>query len=448
MSQKSTESMLSPQAPSNGEASASATARPEAFARPVTGVVASVRKPIYRRPAGIILLAVVALAGIAAIAYWLYARQWEQTDDAFLDGSIMPVGTKVAGVIQTVRVNDNQLVNAGDVLAEIDPRDIEARLAQSKATLEASRADAEAARTNVDLIRANTAAMLTQGQAGVELAIAGVATARSQLASAEADVASAQAEATRREADEKRYTSLDPRAVSQAQLDASRAADDSARAQLLAAHKRVGAATAGVSEAQAKVANAQGVLAAAQTAEQQVAAGQAKSRFAQAQVGLAQAQLDAATLDLSYTIIKSPVAGRVTRKNIEPGQYLQVGQTLLAVVPQEFWVTANFKETQLTRMRVGQPVDIHLDAFPDHIFHGRVESFQAGTGARFSLLPAENATGNYVKVVQRVPVKIVFEKGDQASQLLGLGMSVLPEVRVTDDSPAANRQAQVVSTGN
>jgi membrane fusion protein (multidrug efflux system) len=446
MSQRSIQSIPVLKVPSNGEASASATATPPA--RPVTEAVAILRKPIYRRPAGIILLLVVALAAIAAITYWLYARQWEQTDDAFLDGSIMPVGTKVAGVIQTVRVNDNQLVNAGDVLAEIDPGDIQARLAQSKATLEAARADAEAARTNVDLIRANTAAMLTQGQAGVELAIAGVATAQSQLASAEADVASAQAEATRREADAKRYTSLDPRAVSQAQLDASRAADDSARAQLLAAHKRVGAATAGVSEAQAKVANAKGVLAAAQTAEQQVAAGQAKSRFAQAQVGLAQAQLDAATLDLSYTIIKAPVSGRVTRKNIEPGQYLQVGQTLLAVVPQEFWVTANFKETQLTRMRVGQSVDIHVDAFPDHIFHGRVQSFQAGTGARFSLLPAENATGNYVKVVQRVPVKIVFEKGDQASQLLGLGMSVLPEVRVTDDSPAANRQAQAVSTGN
>ena len=194
--------------------------------------------------------------------------------------------------------------------------------------------------------------------------------AQSQLALAEADVTSAQAEATRREADAKRYASLDPRAVSQAQLDASRAADDSARAQLLAAQKRVGAATAGVSEAQAKVANAQGVLAAAQTAERQIAAAQARSRFAQAQVGLAQAQLDAAMLDLSYTIIKAPVAGRVTRKNIEPGQYLQVGQTLLAVVPQDFWVTANFKETQLTRMRVGQPVDIHVDAFPDHIFHG------------------------------------------------------------------------------
>jgi membrane fusion protein (multidrug efflux system) len=448
MSQEPTELRPGAQAPSNGELAASPTAGTEAFARPATDAVASVRKPIYRRPAGIILLVVVVLAGIAALTYWLYARQWEETDDAFIDGNIMPVGTKVAGVIQTIHVNDNQVVNAGDVLAEIDARDLEAKLEQAKATLESARAEAEAARANVNLIRANTAAMLTQGQAGVELAIAGVDTAQSQVASAEADVASAQAEATRRAADEKRYASLDARAVAQTQLDASRAADDSAQAQLLAAHKRVATATAGVSEAKAKVANAQGVLAAAQTGEQQVAATEAKARFAQAQVGLAQAQLDAATLDLSYTIIKAPVSGRVTRKNIQPGQYLEVGQTLLAVVPQDFWITANFKETQLAHMRVGQAVEIHVDTFPERTFHGRIESFQAGTGARFSLLPAENATGNYVKVVQRVPVKIIFEKGDQAGDLVGLGMSVVPEVRVTEDPQAARRQTQTVAARN
>jgi membrane fusion protein, multidrug efflux system len=448
MSQDPTESRPVPQVSSNGEPVTLPTPLPHKPARPAAEAAASVRRPIYRRPAGMILLGIIALAGAVAIGYWLYARQWEQTDDAFLDGNVIPIGTKVAGVIQAVRVNDNQTVNEGDVLAEIDPRDIQARLAQAKATLEASRAEAEAARTNVDLTRANTAAMLTQAQAGVESATAGVDTARSQLASAEADVVSAQAEATRREADEKRYTSLDPRGVSQAQLDASRAAADAARAQLLAAGKRVAAATAGVSEAKAKVASAQGVLAAARTAEQQVAAAEAKSRYAQAQVGLAQAQLDAATLDLSYTTIKAPVSGRVTRKNIQPGQYLQVGQTLLAVVPQDFWVTANFKETQLTHMRVGQPVEIFVDAFPDRTFHGHIQSFQAGTGGRFSLLPPENATGNYVKVVQRVPVKIVFDPGNQDLQLLGLGMSVLPEVRVSGGPQQAAGQAVTASAGN
>jgi membrane fusion protein (multidrug efflux system) len=398
------------------------------------------RKPIYRRPAGIVILAVLLLGGVCGTAYWLYARQWEETDDAFIDGNVYPVAAKVAGAVQTVRVVDNQLVNAGDVLAEIDPRDIQARLAQAKATLDAANADAEAAKTKVELTRANTAAMLTQAQAGVASAKAGVASAQSQLASAEAEVTSAQAEATRREADERRFTALDPRGVSQAQLDAAKAGAGAARAQLLAAEKRVAAAKAGVGESEAKVSAAQGVLAAANTAKAQVAEAEAKSRLAEAHVAEAQAQVAAATLDLSYTSIKAPAAGRVTRKNVQPGQYLQVGQTLLAIVPQDFWITANFKETQLTRMRVGQPVDIEVDAFPDRTFHGHIESMQAGTGARFSMLPPENATGNYVKVVQRVPVKIVFDRDDSSQkQLLGLGMSVTPSVRV-NEAPQQQRQ--------
>jgi membrane fusion protein (multidrug efflux system) len=388
------------------------------------------RRPIYKRPAGIVLLLVVLVAGLAGTGWWLYARQWEETDDAFVDGNIYPIGTKVAGQIHTVFVSDNQVVKAGDVLAEIDPRDIQARLSQAKASLDAAKADAEAAKTNVELTRANTSAMLTQGEAGVQSAIAAVDTAKSQLASAEADVTSAQAEATRREADEKRLTALDPRGVSQQQLDAARATADAARAQLLAASKRVGAAKAGVTEAQAKVSAAQGVLAAAKTAQQQIASAEAKSRWAEAKVGQAQAEVDAAQLDLSYTTIRAPVAGRVTRKNVQPGQYVQVGQTVLAVVAPEFWVTANLKETQLSRVRVGQPVDIEIDAFPGHTFHGHVDSVQAGTGARFSLLPPENATGNFVKVVQRVPVKITFDHNDQNEHLLAVGMSVVPAIRV------------------
>jgi membrane fusion protein (multidrug efflux system) len=389
------------------------------------------RKPFYRRPIGVVLGLVLLCAAIGGTVYALYARQWEETDDAFIDGNIYPVSTKVAGAMQRVLVNDNQFVNAGDLLAEIDPRDIQARLSEAKAALDAAIADSQAAKTNVELTRANTAATLTQAQAGVQSATAAVETARSQLASAEADVTSAQAEATRSEADEKRYTSLDPRGVSQAQLDAARAAADAARAQLVAAQKRVAAAQAGIAEAEAKVSAAKGVLAAASTAEQQIATAQAKSRFAEARVTEAQAQVDAAALDLSYTRITAPSAGRVTRKSVQEGQYVQVGQTVMAVVPQDFWVTANFKETQLAHMRVGQPVDISVDAFPDRTFHGHIDSFQAGTGARFSLLPPENATGNFVKVVQRVPVKIVFDGDDESQKLLGLGMSVVPEVRVS-----------------
>jgi membrane fusion protein (multidrug efflux system) len=412
-------------------------------AAPPAAPVAPARKPIYRRPVGLVLLLVLVVAGIAGGIYWMYARQFEETDDAFVDGKVYPVSAKVAGAAQAVRVTDNEWVNAGDVLVEIDPRDIAARVAQAQAALDAARAEAEASKTNVELTRANTAAALTQGQAGVESATAAVETAKSQLASAEADVTSARAEATRREADEKRFGALDTRGVSQSQLDAIRAAADAARAQLLAASKRVAAAKAGVTEAQAKVAAAQGVLAAAKTAEQQIATAQAKLHFAQARVGEAQAQLDAARLDLSYTSVKAPVSGRVTRKNVQPGQYVQVGQTLMAVVPTDFWVTANFKETQLTHMRVGQPVEITVDAYPDRRLHGHIDSMQAGTGARFSMLPPENATGNYVKVVQRVPVKIVFDEDAQAKQLLRLGMSVTPEVRLTDapaSRPAVDEQ--------
>lgn len=412
----------------------------------MTESTGKVRKPIYRRPIGIVLLIALMLAGVGGAAYWQQARQWEDTDDAFIDGKVYPVSAKIAGAIQEVRVTDNQLVNAGDVLATIDPRDIQARLDQANAALDAARADAEAASTNVELTKANTAAAMTEAQAGVESATAAVETARSQLASAEADVSSAQAEANRREADEKRFTSLDPRGVSQAQLDAVRAAADAARAQLLAANKRVNAAKASVSEAEAKVSAARGALAAAQTSRQQIAAAEAKARFAKARVEEAQAQVDAARLDLSYTSIKAPVTGRVTRKNAQPGQYVQVGQALLAVVPQEFWITANFKETQLERMRIGQSVEITVDAFPGKKFHGRIESMQAGTGARFSMLPPENATGNYVKVVQRVPVRITFDADGESMKLLGLGMSVTPQVHVSEAPlPAPAQQSATAS---
>ena len=420
MSQTTSPTATDPTAPTT------ATAVPYAAPAP--------RKSIFRRPIGIALIAAVLLAGIGGGIYYLYARQFEETDDAFVDGNIIPVAPKVAGLIAAVRVNDNQLVKAGDVLAEIDPRDVQARLDRATAMLAAAKADAEAATTNVALVRANTAAGLQQAEAGVASANAAVETSQSQLASAQADVTSAQAEATRREADEKRYTALDPRGVSQTQLDAARASADAARAQLLASQKRVNAAEAGVVESKAKVNAAEGVLAAAKTGDQQVAAADAKARTSAAQVGQAQASLDAAQLDLSYATIKAPTDGRVTRKNVQPGQYVQIGQTMLAVVPQDFWITANFKETQLTDMRVGQPVEIYVDAFPDQPFHGKVQSFQAGTGARFSLLPPENATGNFVKVVQRVPVKITFDGDPAARQALGVGMSVVPVVRVTGDA--------------
>ena len=224
------------------------------------------------------------------------------------------------------------------------------------------------------------------------------------------------------------------RATSQQQVrDAARSAADSAAAQLSAAQKKAATAQAQVVEAQSRVLQAQGVIQTAQTAPQQIASAQAQVKTAQAMVTEAQAELTAAQQQLSYTTITARVAGRVTRKSVQPGQYVEAGQTICAIVEPNVWVTANFKETQLTHMHQGQLVDIWVDAYPGRSFRGRVASIQAGTGARFSLMPPENATGNFVKVVQRVPVKITFTEDPAAQQLLGPGMSVTPRVHIAGD---------------
>jgi membrane fusion protein, multidrug efflux system len=393
--------------------------------------VARPRRPIYRRRGALVAAAVLGTAALAAgVLYWLHSRQFEETDDAFIEGNIAPSSPRVAGTVQSVLVTDNQDVPAGMALVRLDPRDFQARGDQARATLEAARARWEAARTNVSLTRANTAAALTSARAGVEQADAAVRSSEAQLASAAADVKAAEAEAERRQADLRRYSSLDPRNVSQQQLDAARAAAEAAEAQLVAARKRAAAAESMVGEARARVGQARGSLEAASTAAEQVAAAEAQARSAQAVVDEARAAMELAELELSYTTVRAPVAGRITRKSVQPGQYVQAGQTLLAIVRPEVWVVANFKETQIARMHRGQDVEVRVDAYPDRRFRGHVDSIQAGTGARFSLLPPENATGNFVKVVQRVPVKIVLDRDPEADRLLGPGMSVAPRVRV------------------
>jgi membrane fusion protein (multidrug efflux system) len=329
------------------------------------------RRRWYQRPLVLAVLALVLLIGIViAIIWWLGARQWESTDDAYIAAHVSPVTPRIAGVALRVNVNDNQDVAAGAVLVEIDPRDIQARLDQARA--------------------------------GLAVAQAAVQTSRAAAAAAEADVSAAEAEADRRAADLKRFQSLDPRVVSQQQLDAARAAAQTADAQLRAAQTRLGGARASITESEA--------------------------RIQQSQAALRQAELE-----LSYTTLRASVAGRVTQKNVSAGQYLQVGQPLMAIVPLEVYVTANFKETQITHMRPGQEAWIKVDAYPDREFAGHVDSIQSGSGAAFSLLPPENATGNFVKVVQRVPVKIVFDDNDAQRSLLGPGMSAVPRVHIAGE---------------
>jgi membrane fusion protein (multidrug efflux system) len=432
------------------------------------------KKPLYKRPVFLIIAAIVLIvAGIFVVRYWLYARSHESTDDAFIDGHIIQLSPKISGYVAKVHVKDNQEVKEGDLLVEIDPSDYETRLQQAQAALDAGQARLKEARTGVELTRANTKASMQQATATVQQARSGVASSRAAAAAersrinqagagvttaqanveqARSQVAAAEAEATRANADVERYQTLFSKdEISRQQLDQAVAAARTANAQVEAARGRVAAAEAQVSEAraaettaaenarraqtqvggaQAGVNEALGRVAQANTAPQQVAVSQAQAETAGASIEQLRAAVEQAKLELSYTKIYAPESGRVTRKAIEEGVLVQVGQPLMAVVPGEVWVTANFKESQLGLVKPGQSVEIKVDAYPDKVFKAHVDSIQAGTGARFSLLPPENAAGNYVKVVQRVPVKIVFDEQPDPQHMLAPGMSVEPEVLV------------------
>jgi membrane fusion protein (multidrug efflux system) len=432
------------------------------------------KRPLYKRPAFLVVAAVLLiLSAVFGLRYWAYARSHESTDDAFIDGHIIPISPKVSGYVTKVYVAGNQVVKKGDLLAEIDPRDYEARLAQAQAALQAGMARLKEAHTGVELTRATTRANIQQASATVQQARSGVAssraaaaaersrisqagagvsTAQANVAQARSQVAAAEAEATRAAADVERYQTLYSKdEISRQRLDQATATASTARAQLEAARGRVAAAEAQVSEAraaettaaenarraqteiggaQAQVTEAMGRVAQADTAPQQVAVSQAQAETAGASIDQLRAAVEQAELELSYTKILAPEDGRVTNKSVEEGAIVQVGQPLLAIVPGEVWVTANFKESQIGQLRPGEPVEIYVDAYPGKAFKGHVDSIQAGTGARFSLLPPENAAGNYVKVVQRVPVKIVFDEQPDPEHMLAPGMSVEPEVMV------------------
>ncbi|HYX43232.1 MAG TPA: HlyD family secretion protein, partial [Pyrinomonadaceae bacterium] len=393
-------------------------------------------RQLRRRRTLFIVGALVLLVGaIFGLRYWLYARAHETTDDAFIDGRIVQVSPKVSGYVAKVYVKDNQEVQAGDLIAELDARDYEAKLEQAKAALAAGEARLREAHTSVELTRANTRATTQQAAATVQQArtgvassraaaaaersrisqsSAGVATAQANLAQARSQVAAAEAEATRANADMQRYQELYAKdEVSRQRLDEAIAAARTANAQVEAARGRVAAAEAQVSEAraaettaaenarraqtqvggaQATVSEALGRLAQANTAPQQVAVSQAQAETAGATIEQLRAAVEQAELELSYAKIYAPETGRITHKSVEEGALVQVGQPLMAVVPGDVWVTANFKESQIGKLHENQSVEIIVDAYPDKVFKGHIQSIQAGTGARFSMLPAENAT--------------------------------------------------------
>jgi membrane fusion protein, multidrug efflux system len=380
-------------------------------------------------PLWFIVLAVVVVIG-AGIWVWSYYSTFETTDDAQVDGHINPISSRVSGYIAKVNVDDNQYVEAGAVLAEIDPKDYQVAVDKAKADLASAEATAMAAGHNVPITTVNSASQLDSANADVVTAQAAIIAAEQQLDAARATLAQAQANDVKAQSDLTRYQQLVAKQeVSQQQYDQAVATAKASTATVTAASASVSASQEEVREAQSKLVQARAGVRSAELAPQQVDVSKAQFTSAGALVAQKQAALDQAQLDLQYCTIVAPVAG-VVNKNIELGMNVQPGQQLLSIVPlDDVWVTADFKETQLRHMRPGQPVEISVDAF-GHKYKGHVDSIAGASGSRFSLLPPENATGNYVKVVQRVPVKIVLEPGANKDHLLRPGMSVEPRVEV------------------
>jgi membrane fusion protein, multidrug efflux system len=352
-------------------------------------------KRFNRTIIGICLVFVVAAAGL-----YLYAQSasYESTDDAFIAAHTIEVAPKIAGKIDLVYVKDNQLVKKGDLLVQIDPRDYDAQLDQKQAALDSVKAEALSA------------------QAAVDQQIANVASLQATLEQDRADAQASQAQADQTSDDQRREQDLyNTHVVSIQDLIHSQVANRAAQANLESAKKKVAAGEARLAEGQAEVRTFQALV-----------------EYVLAQEKQNGASVESAKLNDSYTKVHASETGRITHKSVEPGDYVQVGQSLMALVPSEIYVTANFKENQLRLMRPGQPVEVEVDALGGRKFEGHVDSIQMGSGAAFSLLPPENATGNYVKVVQRIPVKILFDQVLDVGLPLGPGESVVPTVKVQD----------------
>jgi membrane fusion protein (multidrug efflux system) len=359
-----------------------------------------------------------------------YFASYEYTDDAQIDGHLMPLSARVTGYIIKVNVDDNQYVQQGAVLAEMDPRDYQVAVDKAQADLADAEATYQSLTINVPITSINTTSQVSSSQADVESAEAGVAQAQQQYDAAQAQLAQAQANDVKAQNDLMRYKQLvDKQEISQQQYDQAVAAAKSSSDAVNAARASAAAADQQIHQQRAKVLQAQANFRASQTGPQQVAQTRARAQSALATVQQKQAALEQAKLNLQYTKIMSPIEGTVM-KDAEVGMNVQIGQQLFTVVPlSDIWVTANFKETQLKYMRPGQRAEIKVDA-NGRTYKAHVDSISGSSGARLSLLPPENATGNYVKVVQRIPVKIVFEPGENSDHYLRLGMSVDPKVFV------------------
>jgi membrane fusion protein (multidrug efflux system) len=405
-------------------------------------------------PKGLIL----SVLGVGAIAssvfgyrWWHYATTHESTDDAYVSGHVHQISSRIPGTVTEVEVNDNQQVKSGELLVKLDPRDLKVAVSKAEAALLTAQSQAQAAQANITLASETTQAKSDQAQGNISDANANIANAQAAvsgakagIASAEAQVAQANANLNKAQQDYNRYSTLYQQgAVNRQQLDNAQAAYQVAQAEKNAADQGVQQAQSqleqaqqGVNSANAKLAATKSELREVSASGQQTEANRASYAAAQAEVVQAQAALDDARQQFSYTNITAPTGGKVGSKSVEVGQRLQPGTPLMAVVGNDYWVTANFKETQLGEIKPGETVEVKIDAFDNHPFIGKVNSISPASGAEFALLPPDNATGNFTKIVQRIPVKIVLDpqsvKGYES--LITPGMSAVVSVSTQNDS--------------
>ncbi len=391
------------------------------------------------------VIALVLIAGVATggVYLWRYFNTYETTDDAQIDGHINAISGRISGNVIDIRAEDEQFVNAGDILVRLDPKDYEVALEKAEADLRDAEAALESSRTDVPITSTNTASQLKTAKSSRDDAAAFLAGSQRQLTAAQARLESAQALVREAEAnyqkandDEKRYKLLvDKNEIPRQQYDtaasaaaAAQADVDARRAAVREAEQNIIVAQTSIDQANQRITQADASIQSAMTAPEQVAVSEARAKSALAQVAQRKALVDQAKLNLSYCTIIAPVTGIVGKKTVELGQNITPGEQLMAVVPlDDIWVTANFKETQLTRMKPGQRVRVEVDAY-GRTYTGKIVAVGGASGSRFSVIPPENATGNYVKVVQRIPVRINLDAGQNSDHQLRPGMSVDPKV--------------------
>jgi membrane fusion protein (multidrug efflux system) len=386
-------------------------------------------------------IAIITVLGVVGYRWWSYTSTHESINDAYVTGYIHPVSSRIAGTVTQVEVDDNQEVEQGQPLVELDPKDHQVVVQKAKAALANARQQASAAQATINLVSQTAQANTTEAQGAVGEAIASISSAQAMVNQAQAEITTAQDQFTKAQAQEanakityQRYEQLyQTGAIPKQQRDDALTAYQVAQAETKAAQQGILDAKAkyqstidGIDQARANLVDSQGKVQQAQASGQQTEVNRRQYEAAQAQIATAAANLKQAQLNLSYTLIKAPVAGRIGNKTVQVGQRIQPAQPLLAVVSDDSWIVANFNETQVDKMQPGEAVDIHVDAFPGQTFKGVVNSISPASGSDFSLLPPDNATGNFTKVVQRIPVKITFDR----NSILGYETRITPGMSV------------------